>query len=465
MLYTRARRRLGAEDGFALMEVVVSAAVLILVVLGVMAALDAVAGTAGANKARTVAASLAERDQEELRSLRTAELDTLDALIPAPRTVDVDGVPYTIESDAQWVTDATGEDISCELPSGEGSFIRITSRVTSPMTGARVRPVVMSSIISPQPGSGTLSAMVRDSDGRPVVNMPVQVIQENGPFTATKQTNDAGCAVFGSLTAGGYDVKLDQTGWVDPEGNQAPIQSVTVNPGILSTVEFIYDLKAVINPARIRTSIRPAITGNPPTIQDDEATGVVVAHTGLQTGFRIFNGPATTFALDRLFPFRDPYRVYAGTCTGADPALYVPGYFDAIPLFNTRLERSQTYGPVDILEPATNLRVQRGGSNRSNAYIIATPTDEACEGVTITLGPTQSGTGAVLRPGLPFGDYSLCAQWTSSGSTWHSPAVSITNRDPAGAPRTTTTPPVTVTPTTLAISNSSTANGACPAAS
>ena len=38
------------------MEVVVSAAVLVLVVLGVFAGLDAVAGTAGANKARTVAA-------------------------------------------------------------------------------------------------------------------------------------------------------------------------------------------------------------------------------------------------------------------------------------------------------------------------------------------------------------------------------------------------------------------------
>jgi hypothetical protein len=460
MLNTRARRRLGAEEGFALMEVVVSAAVLVLVVLGVMAALDAVAGTAGANKARTVAASLAEKDQEELRSLRNAELDNLESLIPAPRTVEVDGVPYTITSDAEWVTDATGEDISCELPSGEGSFIRITSRVTSPMTGARVRPVVMSSIVSPQPGSGTLSAMVKDADGRPVVNMPVQAVQENGS-TTTKQTNDAGCAVFGSLAAGSYDVKLDQTGWVDPEGNQAPVQTVTVNAGILSTVEFLYDLKAVINPVTVVTSIRSPIATNPPTIQNDQANGVTVAHTGLQTGFRIFNGPATTFNLDRLFPFRDPYKAYAGTCTGADPALYVPTYFDSIALFNERLERGRTYGPLQILEPATNLRVQRGGSNRSNAYIVATPTDESCEGVRITLGPTSS-SGTVTQPGLPFGDYSLCAQWTSSGSTWHSPAVAITNRDPAGAPRTTTTPPVTVTPTTLAVSNSSTANGPCP---
>ena len=43
---------------------------LVIVVLGVLAAIDAVTGTAGANKARTVAAALAEKDQEQLRSLR-----------------------------------------------------------------------------------------------------------------------------------------------------------------------------------------------------------------------------------------------------------------------------------------------------------------------------------------------------------------------------------------------------------
>ena len=80
------------------MEVVVSAAVLLLVVLGVMAALDAVAGTAGANKARTVAATLAEKDQEELRSLMTADLNQIHSVIPGPRTVKVDGVQYTVSS-------------------------------------------------------------------------------------------------------------------------------------------------------------------------------------------------------------------------------------------------------------------------------------------------------------------------------------------------------------------------------
>jgi hypothetical protein len=442
------------------MEVVVSAAVLVLVVLGVMAALDAVAGTAGANKARTVAASLAEKDQEELRSLRTAELDTLDDLVPGPRTVDVDGVPYTVTSEAEWITDTTGEDISCELPSGEGSFIRITSTVTSPMTGARVRPVVMSSIVAPQPGSGTLTAMVKDALGRPVVNMPVQAAQVNSTFVATKRTNDAGCAVFGTLTSGAYDVTLDQSGWVDPEGNQAPVQSVTVNAGILSTVEFLYDLKAVVNPANVVTNIGG-------TLFTDEASGVTVAHSGLQTGFRVFPGTATAFNLDRLFPFRDPYRIYAGTCTGADPALYVPTYFDGIPMLNERFEPGTTYGPLNLLEPYVNLRVRRGttssNSNRSNAYIVADPVDESCDGEQVTLGPTGS-SGTVTYPGLPFGDYSLCAQYTDTSfnpdRTWHVVGPTITNRDPAGHSTSTSARVNLIVPT-----SPSGGNGPCPGAS
>ena len=438
------------------MEVVVSAAVLILVVLGVMAALDAVAGTAGANKARTVAASLAEKDQEELRSLRTANLDTLRDLIPAPRTVDVDGVQYTITSDAQWVTDATGEDISCELPGGEGSFIRITSTVTSPMTGKKVKPVVMSSIVSPQPGSGTLSAMVRDADGRPVVNMAVQA---NGPEVATKLTNEAGCAVFGSLDAGSYDVKLDQVGWVDPEGEQAPVQTVTVNAGILSTVEFQYDLKAVINPASVVTKVGTAAP------VPEQSTGVIVAHTGIpSTGFRIFNGPASTFALDRLFPFRDPYRAYAGTCLGADPSLYVPTYFDARAPFNARLERGQTY-TAQIFEPYVNLRVRRSSSNRSNAYIYAYPTEASCAGEQVILGPTDSaGVPPAGNRGLPFGDYDLCAQYTDTSfnpdRTWHVTGTSITNRDEAGHSTSTAARIDLTVPTTP-----SGGNGPCPAPS
>jgi hypothetical protein len=433
------------------MEVVVSAAVLILVVLGVMAAIDSVTGTAGANKARTVAATLAEKDQEELRGLRTAELNTLKSLIPAPRTVMVDKVPYTITSDAEWVSDTTGKNISCEQPSGDGSYIRITSKVTSPMTGAKVKPVIMSSIVSPQPGSGTLSAIVKDADGRPVVGLPVQA---NGPDIASKLTNDAGCAVFGSLKAGSYDVKLDQAGWVDPEGDQAPVQTVTVNAGILSTVEFLYDIAATVNPANIVTKVGT----NPP--QMDEANSVMIAHSGLQTGFRIAPGTGSAYSLIRLFPFRTEYKIFAGSCMGADPSLYLPTYFDDTPTVGPKLNRGTNHGPIDLLEPSTYIRVRRGTSNLQGAILYAYPTEESCEDVRITMGTTRSD-GTVEFPGLPFGDYTLCAEKLetsySPDRTWHVDGGPIVNHDPAGTPRVDTT-----TRTTLTIpGTSTTANGGC----
>ncbi len=423
---TRARRSPGSEEGFALIEVVVSAAVLILVVLGVMAALDAVTGTAGANKARTVAATLAERDQEELRSLRTADLNTLRSLIPPERTVTVGGVVYTIVSDAVWVSDTTGDDISCEVPEGDGSYIRITSTVTSPMTGARVKPVVMSSIVAPQPGSGTLSAMVNDADGRPVVNMPVQAI---GPDTETKQTNDAGCAVFGSLDAGSYTVKVDQAGWVNQEGLQDVQQTVTVNAGILSTVEFVYDQAAWINPATI-------VRKTGATFQQDDGNGLMVVHSGLQTGFRSFPGAqSTAFNLQKLFPFPAAYKVYAGQCTGADPELYHDNFFEEYPGQSPKLERGTNFGSISVIEPATNIVVRRGtGSTpatRSGAIVYAYPTHASCAGQRILLGTTQTG-GTLTRPGLPFGDYRICAQYTTSGQTYVRNGPTLQNRNPNG---------------------------------
>jgi hypothetical protein len=422
------------------MEVVISAAVLLLVVLGVMAALDAVAGTAGANKARTVAATLAEKDQEELRSLKTADLNRLEDLIPAPRTVEVDGVPYTITSDAQLVTDAGGEDISCALDDGEGSFVRITSTVTSPMTGKKVKPVTMSSIVAPEPGSGTLVAMVKNAEDDPVVNMPVEA---RGPEIKTVRTNDAGCAVFGAMESGSYEVQVDQLDWVDPDGNQEVIKTATVASGTLTTVEFLYDIGATLT---VNVAATPAGAS---TAQWDDSYGIIAGHNGISTGFRAFpdGGLATaaqTHTLRGLFPFHeDPYKIYSGTCTDADPIAGTrpDNYFD---LLDTPQE-----GPVDatpalapgerrtitIYEQAINLNATWSGSaithgspsSSNQAFAYAYPKTCACAAppARIPLGTIVSGKAQ--KPGVPFGTYDVCVErWRDSSNGWYT-SNKITN--------------------------------------
>ncbi|HET8757786.1 MAG TPA: hypothetical protein VFM58_17335 [Solirubrobacteraceae bacterium] len=420
------------------MEVIVSAAVLVVVVLGALAAIDAVTSTAGANKARTVAAALAERDQEELRGLRTAELSELDTLIPAPRQVKVDRITYTVTSDARWVTDAQGENISCALTSGDGSFLRITSTVTSNARG--VKPVTLTSIVAPQPGSGTLTVIVKDVAGTGVRNLGVEASGPDG--VKTQPTDDSGCAVFGTVDSGSYTIRLDQSGWFGTNCVQQAIKNANVAAGSLTTVEMLYDRKAT-GTVNVTTVIPPSST---PVA--DPSAGVTVAHNLLDAGFCTVPStapdpatydprPAPTGSLGtgfniELFPFTSPYKVYAGRCTWADPAKWGAAAWS----FSTpAVTPGGSVGTITVREPATNLRVTRGGSNRSGAYIHAYPTGADCNSPTneIVLGPTQSN-GVVQYPGLPFGDYELCADWRSSGRWYKTGSVTtIQNRVATGA--------------------------------
>ena len=197
---------------------------LVIVVLGVLAAIDSVTGTAGANKARTVAATLAEKDQEQLRALRTVELDDLNALIPAPARRSRSATSSTRSRPTPSGSPTLGgADISCALDERQAAAIlRITSTVTSPITARRSSRSCMTSIVAPQPGSGTLAALVKNAAG--AAGHERSPSRRVGPTAGTKTTNAAGCAVFGAVDAGTYTSGSTPAGWVDEEGDQLVVK-------------------------------------------------------------------------------------------------------------------------------------------------------------------------------------------------------------------------------------------------
>ena len=65
------------------------------------------------------------------------------------------------------------------------------------------------------------------------------------------------------------------------------------------------------------------------------------------------------------------------------------------------------------------------------AIVYAYPTHASCAGQRIPLGTTQTG-GTLPHPGLPFGDYRICAQYTTSGQTYLRTTVTLQNRNPNG---------------------------------
>jgi hypothetical protein len=445
---SRARRQLGTQEGFALMEVIVSAAVLVVVVLGVLAGLDSVTRTAANNQGRTVAAALAEKDLERLRAYKTSDLNKLDEIDETTKFVTVGTTRWEITSRAEWVTDSEGEEISCAITGDKGSYLKISSTVKPESAPDDAPGLTLSSIVAPQPGKGTLTALVKGRSGQPIVGMPVEAV---GPTPATRPTNDVGCAVFDESEAGSYKLRLNYAGWVDPDGNQIVEKAGTVSAGNLTTVEFIYD-RAGTFPVSVVTH-RPGDTVD----RADRSTGAMAAHTGVSTGYRAMtaNSPGvTSFTFNSMFPFSTPYEVFSGTCSGNNPAAYIPTYFDTHDLAVAQVNPGAAGTTRVVLEPAIDVTVTHRNSsgvtsNANGAVIYAYPKTDDCPSARILMGTTGSNgrlpnTNSQQGPGLPFGDYDICVQYNNGSRLlrMHWSGISgaagptISNTDPAGVTRT-----------------------------
>lgn len=421
-----------AEEGFALIEGVVSAAVLVIVVLGVLSALDAVSGTAGANRARTVAATLAEEDQERMRGMQTVSISGYQET----RTVAAAGVSYTISSKAEWIRDATGETVSCTSEEGQVNYLRITSTVTSPATGAAVKPVVISSLVAPPAGSlgtkGTLAVSVKNAAGLPVMNLPVRL---SGTAARDGTTNEEGCVVFSLIPAGTYVVTLNQGGWVDRAGVQASARSgVTVTAGNVATVSMEYDRAAGLT-VEVETLPYGATAPVP-----DPSSSLVAANTGIPpSGFLVAApaAPTSTINLGGLFPFTDEYTIYSGDCQGNDPSLpeHTPNYFESFD-GQVQLAPGVPGATITVREPAINVRVTRGGNrataptnNNADGYARLYSLGEGCGG---SFRHTLDDAGAMVNPGVPFGAYDVCVGDGHRRQAW---ARNVVNGDPDGTGR------------------------------
>ena len=91
-----------------LIEVMIGALILAMSAVAILNGLDGAQATGTRNKARSVAAALAEQDQERMRAMPATKL----AGYTNTRTVAVRGVNYTVNSKASWVTDQGGT-VSC----------------------------------------------------------------------------------------------------------------------------------------------------------------------------------------------------------------------------------------------------------------------------------------------------------------------------------------------------------------
>lgn len=420
-----------AEQGFGLIEVLVSAVILILVSLGTYSALDAASATSGSNRNRTLANEVAQQDQERLRSFRAVDI----ANYSSTRTQTSTGVIFTITSKADWITDSSGA-AACSSGSAAANYVKISSTVSWPnMRG--VDPVVLSSLMAPPNGSfsatqGTLGIQVIDRNGNGLPDVPVSI---SGPTSLSDTTNSTGCVLWGALPAGNYTRTVNVGGLVDQDGNSPSVKTVGVIGQQTTTDTVMLDTAG-----SMKASFDTVPSGKP--VQATTSDTMTIKHPSMSApSYEVF-GTAGTFGANvtatPLFPFSSPYQAYAGNCTGADPTAY-----GVTPTYVTVLPGAQA--AVTLREPALNVVVKRSSAVYANAHVRVTAKAAGCSGTTTMksnnaglLIPTTSALTA-LDPGMPYGDYDVCAD----DGTRKISVAGIQDRVAAGSAVTTLTIPTT----------------------
>jgi type II secretory pathway pseudopilin PulG len=398
-------RRIRDDAGFALVEVMVSAVLLIVLSLSTLSVIDRAQATSSNNRSRDVAAQLAQSELDAIRQLPMASL--AGGFHPGVITKAVADIPYTIDSSADWVTDSGGP-VTCST-SGRLAYLRSETSITWPGMGS-IKPVTADAIVDPGVATlgankGALTVLLSEADGTGTEGIPVTA----GGITAVTDAN--GCAVLGNLDVGQQTLTYSQAGYVDKDSKNAVSKTVSIGAGTISQASGLYDRAGAINTTIVDDST-PAVAAKwPLQIAMDHA------QRSTPTIFTTAVDATQSGASTTVFPFSSSYKAYVGNCIGNDPSntLYTNG--GAAP--GAQVNPGQT---KSIALTMPTVKVNLGTAAIANAATVmvspetGAPSMAGCTG-TVTFGGLTSDASGTLRIPLPYGVWRVCA-YKQSGSQY-----------------------------------------------
>jgi prepilin-type N-terminal cleavage/methylation domain-containing protein len=399
------RKPLHGEDGFALIEVLVSALILAIVAAGVMALLQATTRSAAAERQHAEGYALAQEDQARLRSLR---LSTLNRISETPSLSEhkytLNGTVFTVKSEGVFINNTKRQPANCTSGETSADYVRIISKVS---WGSSSNPILLTSIVSPSNGSldpnhGTLLVTTTKTGGK---TFPGIGLSGKGPGTFSGTTDSTGCANFSDLPAGQYKVTASGANLVGTDGLPPHEKEIGVSAGTTSTLTLQYDYGASF-PVEFEYAAGSGVYK--PTKLDS----VYVQNTGGSAGsWSPTKARELNFTASPIYPFPAEDSIWAGSCQTNNPgaAGTVGRLFKAGEAMAT---------PIKLKVPALEISVKKGTTALSNAAI--TITDEKCLDpstkellvrtyVSETSGHQSSSSTGSPEYGLPFGTYKICA--------------------------------------------------------
>jgi Tfp pilus assembly protein PilV len=346
-----ARRETASESGISMIEVLVSALLVGLIVLGTFSGFDAAGRASAEERAHAQATVLAQQDQERLRGLTAAKLSAFGTGTEV-REVTEGSTKFKITSKAQPVASST-EQFTCGT-SSTADYLQTTSSVTWAALGKHA-PVTQSSIVS-APTSGGLLVEVIDQNSKGLEGATVNATG------ATAQTTPAsGCVIFGALTSGTVTVTAEDGGDVDPSGDRPASKEVTLGGTSLTPVKL--QLAAWGSITASFENKGTAVTGDTFYAQNSEVPA--------PSGF--VGGTASKFvssaSLGELYPFTSAaYTVFAGDCEANNPEVLSKKEVTD----RTGLVTPSGTASVKVEEPEVPITVYKGTKSVPGA-VLTTP--------------------------------------------------------------------------------------------
>jgi Tfp pilus assembly protein PilV len=370
--------RPGSQEGFTLIEVIVSSLMVGLIVVGTFTGFQVADQSTAHDRLQDVAAVLAAQSQDQLRSAPASALEAL-AVSAHTFTKVEDGVTFSIKQEARFVGGPEGG-TGCSVTEHKSQItnaLRITSTVSWTHANSNAKPVVETGVVTPPTGS----ALEVDVGNAPAPTAGVAgvtvIVKYTAAGTSTVSTLEAvtptaGCIVFGAIPSTAATVEIpEQVGFVTPSGSQsveptevvlAPnttsYDTVTYQRGGAIEAEFTYNnfpkYERVNNKKEIEKEVSVvsdtfvavnADMEKPPKYEVGSTRGEFISASGLYEplpGVPVKTEPYTylptatspetpNYPQGDLFPFPESegegaWEVYAGDCKANDPeTLKVPG--------------------------------------------------------------------------------------------------------------------------------------------
>lgn len=305
------------DDGVSLVEVIVAISVLAVVLTGTASALISSSAATRDSRDRSVGTNIAVEQLSQLQAMPFTSL----VIGRTTDTVVVDGVSYDVAIDLDYVDVESGGGTSCNASNTPGADLDyVVADISVNWPRATGGPARTSSIITPgvgdlDPDKGQIAVTVLDRDAAGLSFRNVRYdAQSPASGFGSQRTTSQGCAYFVNVGPGQYTVSLDDSGYVDLEGNQLSSQTSTVVASTTSPLEFVYDEAASVEVTPVPASGSPAS----PLVAAD--LGYTVTNTYLGTDQRKeFPGTGHPREINGLFPFDAGYGLYAGLCPAAAP--------------------------------------------------------------------------------------------------------------------------------------------------